>query len=225
MLELKKLTGQFKQQNSNWEEQNKKRGMSKFLSMGNYEKKRYSFVADFFKDKKGKFLDVGCCSGGLKKYVNSDLTYFGVDNTNLTFNGFRKLDLNCKILPFEDKTFDAINCSAVLEHLFYPLELLKEVKRVMKDDGYLLLSLPNDKGLNALFAQLFLKIKNYDESVFGHHWRFSIETAREFFEKEFKIVKEAPEFGPFFRKYLPFLKFKVFCTEWFMLGVKKNHGR
>ena len=79
----------------------------------------------------------------------------------------------------------------------------------------------NDKGLNALFAQLFIDIKDYDESVFGHHWRFSIETAREFFEKEFKVIKEAPEFGPLFRKYLPFLKFKGFCTEWFMLGVKK----
>jgi len=220
MLELK-VKGQFEQQNISWEEQNKKRGMSKFLSMGNYEKKRYSLIASFFNGAKGKFLDVGCCSGGLSKYLNSDLTYFGVDNMNLTFNGFTKVDLNCKILPFEDKTFDAINCSAVLEHLFYPLELLKDMKRVLKDDGVMLVSLPNDKSLNTLFCQLFVGIRPYDDNIYGHHWRFSIETAREFFEKEFKVIKEAPEFGPLFRKYLPFLKFKVFCTEWFMLGVKK----
>ena len=115
-------------------------GMSRYLAIGGYEKKRYSFIASFFKGQKGKFLDIGCCGGGLSKYLNSDLTYFGVDNTNNTFNGFTKLDLNRKILPFEDKTFDAVNCSAVIEHLFYPLELLKEIKRVMKDDGYLLLS-------------------------------------------------------------------------------------
>lgn len=36
-----------------------KEGMSKYLSMSNYEQKRYSFIAGFFKDKKGKFLDIG----------------------------------------------------------------------------------------------------------------------------------------------------------------------
>ena len=124
-------------------------------------------------------------------------------------------------MPFEDSFFDAINCSAVLEHLNHPLEVLKELKRILKDDGWLLISLPNDKSLNALYTQLFVKINSYDDSIYGHHWRFSIETAREFFNKEFKIIKEAPEFGPVFRKYLPFLKFKRLGTEWFMLGVKK----
>ena len=196
-------------------------GMSHYLAMNEYEKKRYRFIANFFKDANGKLLDIGCCYGGLRKYLNSNIIYFGVDNMNLCFDGFIKVDLNNELLPFADKTFDAINCSAVLEHLFYPLRILKEMKRIIKDDGFLLLSLPNDKSLNALFGQLFVDIKDYDESVFGHHWRFSIETARRFFQKEFKIIKEAPEFGPLFRKYLPFLKFKVFCTEWFMLGTKK----
>lgn len=221
MLELKKLTGQFKQQNSNWEEQNKKRGMSKFLSMGNYEKKRYSFIASFFKGVKGKFLDVGCHSGALRSYLHPNLEYFGVDGIDNKFKNYIKVDLNTNRLPVLDKVFDAINCSAVLEHLFYPLDLLKEMKRVLKDEGIILVSLPNDKSLNALFSQLFVDIRPYDDNIYGHHWRFSIETARKFFEKEFKIIKEAPEFGPLFRKYLSFLKFKVFCTEWFMLGVKK----
>lgn len=221
MPELRKLTGPFKKQNSSWEEQNKKEGMSKFLSMGKYEKRRYSFVASFFEDVKGKFLDVGCHSGALRNYLHQGLAYFGVDGLDNNFENYIKVDLNNTKLPFEDKKFDAINCSAVLEHLFYPLELLKDMKRVLKDDGVMLVSLPNDKSLNALFCQLFVEIRPYDDNIYGHHWRFSIKTAREFFEKEFKIIKEAPEFGPLFRKYLPFLKFKPFCTEWFMLGVKK----
>ena len=198
-----------------------KEGMSKYLTMDNYEIIRYEFIANFFKDIKGKFLDIGCCKGGLRKYLPKDTIYFGVDGVNNDFENYIKVDLNSKKLPFKDKIFDCINCSAVLEHLFYPLELLQEMKRVIKDDGVVLVSLPNDKGLSTLFAQLFLNIDSYDNNIYGHHWRFSIKTARDFFQKEFKIIKEAPEFGPLFRRYLSFLKFKPFCTEWFMLGVKK----
>ncbi len=212
---------QLKQQNSSWEKQIKKEGMSKFLSMDNYEKKRYSLIASFFEGTKGKILDVGCCKGDLMKYLHQGLDYFGVDDLDNNFENYIKFDLNNMKLPFKNKKFDAINCSAVLEHLFYPLELLKEMKRVLKDEGVILVSLPNDKSLNALFCQLFVDIKPYDNNIYGHHWRFSIETARDFFEKDFQIIKELPEFGPIFRKYLPFLKFKIFCTEWFMLGVKK----
>ncbi|MBN1687612.1 MAG: class I SAM-dependent methyltransferase [Candidatus Omnitrophica bacterium] len=195
--------------------------MVECLNLGGYEKTRYGLIAEFFKEKKGNFLDVGCCQGGLKKYLNTDLIYYGIDNADNEFEGFKKVDLNARRLPFEDQYFDAVNCSATLEHLLYPLEMLREIKRVLKTDGHVLVSLPNDKSLNSLYAQLFSRIRGYDESVFGHHWRFSIGTAREFFEKEFRIIRERPEFGPLFRKYLPFLKIKPFCTEWFMLGVKR----
>lgn len=195
--------------------------MSKHLAMNNYEKQRYEFIASFFAGRKGKFLDVGCCRGGLKKFLGGNFTYYAVDYEDNNFRNFVKINLNQDALPFENGVFDAINCSAVLEHLCYPLEVLRELKRVLKDDGCLLISLPNDKSLNTLFCQLFVDIKPYDDSIYGHHWRFSIKTAKEFLEKEFKIIKEAPEFGPLFRKYLPFLKFKPFCTEWVMLGVKK----
>ena len=145
-----------------------------------------------------------------------------MDGIGNNFKNYIKVDLNAKKLPIADKEFEAINCSAVLEHLFYPLNLLKEMKRILKDEGIILVSLPNDKSLNALFSQLFVDIKSYDDNIYGHHWKFSIKTAREFFEKEFKIIKESPEFGPLFRKYLFFLtKFRSLATEWFMFGVKK----
>jgi SAM-dependent methyltransferase len=196
-------------------------GMSKYLEMDNYEKRRYTFIASFFCDIKGKILDVGCGKGNLKKYLSPYLEYYGVDLLEQKFNGYFRVNLNHPILPFRSKIFDAINCSAVLEHIFFPLELLKEMKRILRDDGIILISLPNDKGLSAIYSQLFVPIDNYEDYIYGHHWKFSIRTARKFFEKEFKIIKEAPGFGPLFEKYLFFLKFKNLCTEWFMLGIKK----
>ncbi len=195
--------------------------MSYYLLLHGYEAQRYRFIADFFSGVSGKLLDIGCHKGGLRNYLKKSVEYFGIDGLDEEFENYHKVDLNDKVIPYPDKFFDAINCSAVLEHLFYPYEILCEAKRVLKDNGVILIALPNDKSLNMLFSYFFLPIQPYDELISQHHWQFSIKTAREFFEKEFTIIKEAPEFGPLYRKYLPFLKFKPFCTEWFMLGVKK----
>jgi SAM-dependent methyltransferase len=195
--------------------------MSGILAKNHYEAKRYSFIGKFFKNSRGKLLDVGCCRGGLKKYLHRALEYYGVDVLDNPLEKCIRIDLNQKVLPFRSKTFDAVNCSDVLEHLFYPLEMLREIKRVLKDDGIVLISLPNDKGLNRICLDLFSDIRSYEDTLYDHHWRFSIATAREFFQKEFKIIEEAPEYGPVFRKYLFFLKFKKFCSAWFMLGIKK----
>ena len=195
--------------------------MSRILAVYNYEATRYTFIGNFFKNIRGKILDVGCCRGGLRKYINRELDYYGVDVLTNNFENYIRIDLNSKILPFKNKQFDAVNCSDVLEHLFYPLEMLKEIKRVLKDNGVVLISLPNDKGLNRIFLDLFSNIRSYEDTIFSHHWKFSIRTAREFFQKEFKIIEESPEFGPIFSKYLFFLKFRKFCSAWFMLGIKK----
>jgi ubiquinone/menaquinone biosynthesis C-methylase UbiE len=39
-------------------------------------------------------------------------------------------------LPFPEQSFDRIHCSWLLEHLPHPLQVLKEVRRVLKTGGY-----------------------------------------------------------------------------------------
>jgi len=46
----------------------------------------------------------------------------------------KKHDLN-KGLPFEDNSFDVVIGLEVLEHLFNPFEMMKEIKRVLKSGG------------------------------------------------------------------------------------------
>jgi 2-polyprenyl-3-methyl-5-hydroxy-6-metoxy-1,4-benzoquinol methylase len=46
-------------------------------------------------------------------------------------------------LHFQDKKFDIIILKDILEHIYNPIELLFEAKRVLKDSGYIILSLPN----------------------------------------------------------------------------------
>jgi SAM-dependent methyltransferase len=46
-------------------------------------------------------------------------------------------------LPFDDSIFDCIFFGDIIEHLFDPESLLKEVKRVLKPNGRLIISCPN----------------------------------------------------------------------------------
>ncbi len=45
-------------------------------------------------------------------------------------------------LPFEDATFDKIICSEVMEHIPDDQQGIKEMRRVLKDDGILAISVP-----------------------------------------------------------------------------------
>ncbi|MFC1830911.1 class I SAM-dependent methyltransferase [Thermodesulfobacteriota bacterium] len=56
---------------------------------------------------------------------------------------FMKLDLEQGSLPFANNCFDLVNFSNVLEHLHNRNGILKELKRVKKEDGVGVISIPN----------------------------------------------------------------------------------
>ena len=52
-------------------------------------------------------------------------------------------DLNQGTLPFEDETFDVVVATEVLEHLRMYYEVLREMVRVLKPGGLLIITIPN----------------------------------------------------------------------------------
>jgi ubiquinone/menaquinone biosynthesis C-methylase UbiE len=48
-----------------------------------------------------------------------------------------------KPLTFPNNHFDIVILKDILEHVYDPIKILNEAKRVLKDDGYIVLSLPN----------------------------------------------------------------------------------
>lgn len=195
--------------------------MSRWLAVGDYERKRYGLVAAFFEGFQGRLLDVGCHKAGLRKYLGPGIEYVGVDNMAEGCPGVVAVDLNEGKPPFADGVFGAVVCTAMLEHLLRPLELLQEMARVLNDAGRALISLPNDRGLSSIVSAVFFRIAPYEEQVYGHHWRFSRQTSRAFIGREFQVDREVPHYGPRYDRYLFFMKWPFLCTEWFMFAHKK----
>ena len=92
---------------------------------------------------KGKLLDLGC--GNVPYYawyrdsVEDNVCIDWAD----TFHKNEYLDVVHDIsqdFPFQDEEFDSILSSAVLEHIYDPQHMMKECYRVLKKDGFLMVS-------------------------------------------------------------------------------------
>lgn len=91
---------------------------------------------------RGNFLDLGC---GNKPYetLYKPLTekQIGCDAVQSDKN---KVDVICQAtdLKFNDNTFDSILCTQVLEHVYDHHGMMKEINRVLKPGGHILLTVP-----------------------------------------------------------------------------------
>jgi SAM-dependent methyltransferase len=76
--------------------------------------------------------------------VNMDYAWSGlVAGTKHGVRGVQG-DMNAtSCLPFPDRSFDLIVCKDILEHLMEPIQVLSEAKRVLRDDGCIVISIPN----------------------------------------------------------------------------------
>ena len=109
------------------------------------------FVEDIcrdVKDRRPKILDVGCGTGAnllmLSKYGEAE----GVDISEdaLAFcrdRGLDKVKLGAaEELPYEDGTFDLVTAFDVVEHMDDDLAVMKEMRRVLRPGGRVLLFVP-----------------------------------------------------------------------------------
>jgi 2-polyprenyl-3-methyl-5-hydroxy-6-metoxy-1,4-benzoquinol methylase len=108
-------------------------------------------IEDTFHLQGKRILNLGCGTASDIWHIASQNKAFGMDYavSGLKAAGQHGVqgvvgDLNFQtILPFADKSFDIIICKDILEHILEPLAVLQEVRRLLKDDGYIILSVPN----------------------------------------------------------------------------------
>lgn len=95
----------------------------------------------------GAYLDVGCGPGVITKLIGERIgaaRIAGVDQLDRSSGiEFRAFDLDAPgPLPFDDRTFDVVSCLETLEHVHDTDHLVTEIGRVLRPDGYALISVP-----------------------------------------------------------------------------------
>ena len=86
----------------------------------------------------GRVLEVGCGSGLLQDVVRR---YIGMDVSSRAHRFFHKpfVEASATAIPFPDGAFDGVWSIWVLEHVSNPERALTEIRRVVKNGGYILL--------------------------------------------------------------------------------------
>lgn len=128
----------------------------------------------------GRVLDVGCDKAVLREFVGPE-RYTGID---ISDEADIKQNLQATgTLPFEDRSWDTVVCTDVLEHLENLHAIFDELVRVA--DRYVLITLPNNwnaarqrlrRGKGAI-AHYGLPL---EPPVDRHRWFFSLEEAEAF---------------------------------------------
>ena len=95
-------------------------------------------------------LDVGCGSGYYtRQFRDLGNQVFGIDLTAEGVHAVQTLDIPACVanlelaLPFEGQSFTAVTFIEVIEHLLRPDFALREIHRVLKPGGTLILTTPN----------------------------------------------------------------------------------
>lgn len=138
-------------------------------------KKRIDKVKYYIKED-SIVCDIGCGPHAtFLKTISKKIKYgIGIDekitpgkNENIEL---RNLKINDK-LPVNDEEFDYVTLLAVIEHLDYPKEIMREAYRVLKKGGALIITTPapRSKKLLNILARLML-ISRFDMLYHRHYF-------------------------------------------------------
>lgn len=119
----------------------------------------------------GRILDWGCQHGSDSCMVRAtlpvkDVSLVGCDFLSpnhypifWSFSGIEFVQLNDPVkLPFHDSSFDCVIGGGVLEHTAMDYESLKEIYRILKPNGNLIITyLPNKYSYTEFFSREFMK--------------------------------------------------------------------
>ncbi len=154
--------------------------------------KKYKLITDF--KAKGKILDIGCASGNfLSIFKENGWETVGVEpNEEIREYAKNKFGLNVypedylKQMP--ENEFDVITMWHVLEHVFDLDARMRDLKRLLKKDGILIIAVPNADCLDAQIYDKYWAAYDVPRHLY-HFTQKSIETLLANYDFKIKEIK------------------------------------
>lgn len=159
-----------------------------------------------------KMVDIGCGISPVSPVP--DKTLF-IDISKEAVNYLNKIGHNAKHgsmtkIPLKSESVDVVFCSEVLEHVKDYNLALREMRRILKKSGRLILTVP-----------VYKKYWGFDDEFVGHLRRFEpIDFKKELSEAGFKVIKEEP-IGSLIERKLTQMTVKLFRNQ----KEKKSFGK
>ena len=161
-----------------------------YYALGTYAGDRYSWTIRTFlpKCRDKCVLEIGCGNGGMLALLKPANHVVGVDASEdgIAACAARGIEGHCidpcsEPLPFSDESFDIVICLETMEHMMNPYYALLNIRRVLKQGGRLICSVPNPiwghillypglfeyKYFHRFLEQCDFKITNVD------HWQWA----------------------------------------------------
>lgn len=175
--------------------------------------------------EKGKLLDIGAGTGEFLSIAKENgWQAIGIEPSEKARNiAIKKgVEFSENLEKFEDQSFDVITMWHVLEHVPNLDEQIKELKRLLKPDGTILIAVPNFNSFDAKHYGAFWAA--YD--VPRHLWHFSKTAIKKLFaDKGMTLVKILPmKFDAFYVALLSekYKTGKMNFISAFLTGLQSN---
>lgn len=155
-------------------------------------------VARFLPASYEKVLEIGCGAGNFRANLNGTCEYWGVEPVPEIAAAAVQRSLKVLTGTFgevsnqlPDNYFDLVICNDVIEHIADTETLFKDIKRKIKNDAYIIGSIPNVREFYNLTDLLFKKDSQYrDYGILDRtHMKFFTEKSlkRTFLENNFTV--------------------------------------
>ncbi|WP_062055087.1 class I SAM-dependent methyltransferase [Aquimarina longa] len=174
----------------------------------------------------GLLLDIGAGTGDfLNVAKNADWKVEGVEPSDQAKKLAAKkgIDLKLDTNDLESYSFDIITMWHVLEHIPDIKDQIKELKRLIKPNGYVIIAVPNFKSYDATYYSSLWAA--YD--VPRHLWHFSKTSIKKLFEEQdMRLEKIVPmKFDSFYVSLLSekYKRGKMNFLRAFWLGFLSNY--
>lgn len=147
------------------------RGVRNNIFQRYWHGRKWRILKEFLPKINGQILDIGCADGTTTAQIARILPeaqITGLDYHTEAINFAQKTNQKIKFvvgnahkLPFKNRSFDLITIMETLEHLENPRQVLAEIHRVLKKNGYLIIGQDTDSLLFKLVWFLWTKWKGY----------------------------------------------------------------